>query len=132
MSTVIVFGSRSVSSLPPAAIESLNKIMELGFTIVVGDAPGVDILVQQHCKAANYRHVKVYYALFDGKSKPRCHLLPYHTFGVRGNYTERDKQMCWIADYGLAIWDGHSRGSLRNIEQLKTLKIPTKIILTND
>ncbi|MDB9513913.1 hypothetical protein PN499_22185 [Kamptonema animale CS-326] len=131
MTTVIVFGSRSVSSLPPAAIESLDKIMELGFTIIVGDAPGVDILTQIRCKAAKYKEVKVYYALFRGNGRPRVY-LKYPIFGVRGNYTDRDKQMCWIADYGLAIWDGHSRGSLRNIEHLKTLKIPTKIILTND
>ena len=40
MTKVFVSGSRSVRALPQAAKTSLDKIIELGFTIIIGDCYG--------------------------------------------------------------------------------------------
>lgn len=45
MTTVLISGSRSITELPKSAIESLDKIIDLNFDILVGDAYGVDYLV---------------------------------------------------------------------------------------
>lgn len=120
---VVISGSRSIKVLPKEAINSLDKIIEQGFQILVGDAPGVDSLVQNYLKFKNYQNVVV-----------------YHPFGCRNNagfksekvgksYADRDKYMCNIADFGLAIWDGVSKGTAQNIKRVPKTKViqPGKI-----
>jgi adenine-specific DNA-methyltransferase len=117
MSTVIISGSRSINKLPSAAIESLDKIMALNFDIVIGDASGVDTLVQQYLSSKNYTKVKVYYA-FRVRNN-----LGFLTIPVKGNYTDRDIAMCKKADFGLAIWDGKSKGTQANIQRVPKTKV---------
>lgn len=120
--TVIISGSRSIKELPAEAIASLNRIIELQFKIIIGDAPGVDSLVLNYLRQAKYHCVKVYYALFDGKGKPR-NTAGYPCIGVSGNYRDRDKLMCSLADYGLAIWDGKSIGTAENISRVQKTRV---------
>jgi adenine-specific DNA-methyltransferase len=122
MTTVLISGSRSITELPKSAIESLDKIIDLNFEILIGDACGVDYLVQEYLISKSYEKVKVFYSLFKGNGKPRNSLFE-NVVGIYGNYTDRDKAMCAIADYGLAIWDGKSRGTMANIERVPKTKI---------
>lgn len=119
MTTVVIFGSRSIKSLPYEAMISIERIISLQFDVLVGDADGVDRLVQDFLRAHNYEKVSVCYSNITGI--PGCGLrynIGFEAIPVIGNYTDRDKFMCDRADYGLAIWDGQSRGSRRNIQQL--------------
>lgn len=120
--TVMISGSRSINELPLGAIASLNRIIELGFEVIVGDASGIDSLVQQYLQSNNYQKVLVYYALFSGNGKPR-NTFGYPTIGIPGNYSDRDIQMCSHCDYGLAIWDGQSKGTAANIKRVKKTKV---------
>ncbi|MEG4997862.1 hypothetical protein [Microcoleus sp. B4-D4] len=119
---VMISGSRSIQELPSEAHTSLNRIIELGFEVTVGDAPGVDSLVQQYLRSKNYEKVLVYYALFSGNGKPR-NTSGYPVVGISGNYSARDIEMCSHCDYGLAIWDGHSIGTAVNIKRVKKTKV---------
>jgi len=120
--TVVISGSRSINELPLEAIASLDRIIELGFKVIVGDASGIDSLVQQYLQSKNYQKVLVYYALFNGNGKPRK-IFGYPTIGIPGNYSVRDIQMCLHCDYGLAIWDGQSKGTAANIKRVKKTKV---------
>lgn len=119
---VIVSGSRSIKQLPQQAIASLDKIILLNFAVIVGDAYGVDVLVQKYLKSKQYENVTVYYATFGGSGKPR-NTNGFNTVGVPGNYIDRDKKMCEIANFGLAIWDGKSKGTRENIERVKKTRV---------
>ncbi|MEG4248739.1 hypothetical protein [Microcoleus sp. Pol10D4] len=112
---VMVSGSRSITDIRPG-LQSINCIMELNFSIILGDAPGVDKLVQEYLRNSNYLDVKVYFALWSGNGKPR-NVTGFQTVGIPGSYVDRDKAMCSICDYGLALWDGRSRGTKDNIDQ---------------
>ncbi|MEG4960284.1 MULTISPECIES: hypothetical protein [unclassified Microcoleus] len=120
---VMVSGSRSITDIRPG-LQSINRIMELNFSIILGDAPGVDKLVQEYLRNSNYLDVKVYFALWSGNGKPR-NVTGFQTVGVAGSYVDRDKAMCSICDYGLALWDGISLGTKDNIDRTKG---KTKII----
>ena len=120
---VMVSGSRSIADIRPG-LQSINRIMELNFSIILGDASGVDKLVQEYLRNSNYLDVKVYFALWSGNGKPR-NVTGFQTVGVPGSYVARDKAMCSICDYGLALWDGISRGTKDNIDRTKG---KTKII----
>lgn len=112
MSSVVIFGSRSVKRLPDQAIASLERIMLLSLEVLIGDAPGVDQLVIKWFEDHGYQKVTIFHAY---------HLRVdsnYPAYRIKGSYTKRDKFMCDRARWGLAIWDGASKGSRRNIDQL--------------
>ena len=44
--TVAISGSRSIETLNTESLTRINKIIELNYEILIGDAPGVDLLVQ--------------------------------------------------------------------------------------
>ena len=112
--SVAISGSRSIKSLNPEAITRINKIIELNFQIRIGDAPGIDTLVQSYLHSVNYSNVQVWHI----GSKPRNNIGNWHTVEVSGNYTDRDRSMHRYCKFGLAIWDGRSHGTKRNIEEM--------------
>ena len=112
---VMISGSRSITDIS-AGLPSIDRIMELNFLVIVGDAGGVDKLVQEYLRQSNYLNVKIYFPLWGGGGKPR-NTTGYETVGVTGSYVDRDKMMCSVCDYGLALWDGNSRGTRDNIDR---------------
>jgi len=108
---VMVSGSRRVRVLPAAAEEALRKIIALGAQVLVGDCDGVDRAVQDFLSAAGYTQVRVYHI----GPRPR-HNRGFPAVAVSGSrYEDKDIRMCQEADDGLAIWDGQSPGTRRNI-----------------
>ena len=117
---VVISGSRSVKSLNSEAIARIDTIINLGAEIVVGDCYGVDTLVQRYLASKNYTNVTVYHI----GSKPRNNCGAFSTVRVESSrQVDKDKAMCAIADYGLAIWDGESRGTKANID-----RVPTRVV----
>lgn len=126
--TVFISGSRSVTALPPDAIKALDQIIEDRATVLIGDATGVDTLVQQHLADRNYDLVTVHHI----GDQPRNN-LGFETVKVNGTrQTEKDSYMASRADSGLAIWDGQSRGTAQNIERLETTVINANPIQAQD
>lgn len=111
---VVIFGSIAVKALPADARANIDRIIALGAHILVGDAPGVDSEVQRYLVQKGYRCTTVYHR----GARARNNLNGFPTVRVDGSFTDRDRQMCTDAQYGLGIWDGRSPGSARNIEQL--------------
>lgn len=114
--TVFVSGSRSIKSLPAQARDHLDRYIAQGAHILVGDAPGVDALIQRYLRNANYSQVTVFHI----GEHPRNN-IGFKTERVAGSrQTDKDAQMAQRADRGLAIWDGKSPGTKTNISRLET------------
>lgn len=120
MKTVVIFGSRSIKKLPDEAKKSIDKIMELNLfmsvidrKILVGDAYGVDTLVQKYLWDAGYRNVNVCFPSNKCRSN-----YGFSAVRVGKTYKDRDDWMLAQCTWGLAIWDGKSPGTQRNIEIL--------------
>ncbi|HEU4558124.1 MAG TPA: hypothetical protein VFS20_09750 [Longimicrobium sp.] len=113
---VTVFGSISIKTLVPAEHARVVRLMELGAHILVSDAWGVNLAVQQILARAGYRRVTVYHC----GVKHRHNVGNWQTIAVRGRFEDKDRAMCSAAEYGLAIWDGVSRGTSRNVKQLRS------------
>jgi hypothetical protein len=124
MTKIIISGSMSIKykDLPSEVFTSLDKIMAQGFEILIGDAAGVDSGIQWYLKSRNYTKVTVYYSIDGNRIKPRNN-WGFETVGIVGSYSDRDKAMCEIADYGLAVWDGHSEGTAGNIARVPKTRI---------
>ena len=114
--TIFISGSRSINFLPPGALQALDRIMAQGFTILVGDCFGVDVLIQRYLSAKGYRQVTVCHI----NARPRNN-LGFNSLQVPGTrQTDKDAYMGRTANFGLAIWDGASPGTARNIARVKT------------
>ena len=125
MINVFVSGSRSIRALPDSALQSLHNIMKLGFRVLVGDAPGVDALVQEFFAQHGYEKVAVHHV---GRH-PRTSNTPFTVIRVPGTFqVAKDVAMSRLADYGLAIWDGRSSGTLGNIRRLQDRGVKCKVI----
>ncbi len=122
MTTVFISGSRHIHYLNPQVRERLQKVLDRHFSIVVGDAGGVDKAVQAFLSEPRYEDITVY---CSGRSCRNNlgnwsvrHVAVDPDLRGRDFYTQKDKAMVTRADYGFVIWDGKSPGSFSNIMEL--------------
>jgi len=128
---VFIGGSRRVSRLPTAVRQRLDRIVEKGLPVVVGDAKGADKAVQAYLLQQKYSPVEV----FSSDTVPRNNLGGWPSRVIRPNharrdfdyYATKDRQMAQEASVGLMLWDGESRGTLLNILRLVTHTKPVVV-----
>lgn len=121
------FGSgKTLRELPNDVKALIDTYIKDEAEILVGDCIGVDLLVQKYLVANNYKNVTVYHSgtayrnLIDFDWKTYSVKVPY---GVKGRefFAAKDKRMALDADAGLALWDGKSVGTGRNIANMREM-----------
>lgn len=121
MKTIFFSGSRSIKTLPILVKERIcHNILTSNFQLVVGDANGADRAFQQLFVDNDYANVEIYCsgnAFRNNLGHWQVNFVPSNKTG-RAFYTEKDKKMAQIANYGFVLWDGESIGSLNNIAEL--------------
>jgi len=131
--SVFISGSISIKTLPQEVKDSIHKVVENKMKILLGDANGIDSLVQDYCLSLNYFNVTVYsissaprYQASD-KFSLKSVSVPSHVVGGRERQQEKDKAMTDDSQYSFVIWDGKSKGSyanaIRALEQDKKIKL---------
>ncbi len=116
---VFIGGSISIKYLDYAVKDELDKYMNNRLEILVGDAYGIDSLVQSYCK--DYEFVTVYAS--NGRARSnigKWNVRAIEASGYYGRefYEQKDKAMTTDCDFGFMIWDGKSKGTLANIRRL--------------
>lgn len=121
---VFISGSISIHQLPDEAIERINNMVNNQLIILIGDAYGVDRLVQQYLAALKYADVVVYYA----GAYCRNNVGGWPTVNIDGGnlsgrklYALKDAAMANDCDYGFMIWDGASHGTKANMDRMSYL-----------
>ena len=131
MKKVFISGSMNIKKLDELVLESLEKIISNNLQVLVGDADGVDKLVQEYFFNRNYFNVTVY-TIFDNLRNLLSHyfkIKKIETKNLKGRKAQekKDEAMTMDSDYSFVIWDGKSKGSfnniLRAIENNKKLKV---------
>ncbi|MDL2304922.1 hypothetical protein LJC72_06240 [Bacteroides sp. OttesenSCG-928-D19] len=126
MKKIFVSGSISIKELDKPTIICIDYFMEHDVYFLIGNANGVDKAAQQYLFENNYRNVVVY---FSGKSvrnnvggwqTKRC--INSENLTGRKLYQVKDKEMATDCDFGLMLWDGKSKGTKNNIDNLEALK----------
>lgn len=131
MTKVFIGGSRKLFKLNVKVKERLDNIIKNRFIVLIGDANGIDKSVQQYLYEHQYKDVLVY--CMEGKCRNNFGnwelINVYADKQAKGfkYYSTKDYEMAKIADYGLMVWDGKSRGTLNNI--LNLLKAEKKILV---
>jgi len=130
---IFVSGSLSIRQLPQVVKARLGKIVDEGFPVLVGDAPGVDTAVQLYLSDWNVDEVTV----FCNGSAPRNNIGGWPVRCVKAVarpgtcdwYGAKDREMSLLAGAGLVIWDGTSKGSFANIRRLCDRGCPVTVYL---
>ncbi|HEY3656229.1 MAG TPA: hypothetical protein VGL34_14780 [Steroidobacteraceae bacterium] len=133
MTKVFVGGSRRISRLNAEIRNRLDRVVDAGFKIIVGDANGADKAVQIYLQSKCYDAVEV----FCAGHACRNNVGNWPTRKVAADklrgfdfYAEKDRVMADEASYGLMIWDGESIGTLMNVVRLLGKKKPAAVFVS--
>jgi hypothetical protein len=108
MKKLLITGSRNASERMLAyARKVVLRAKELEWTIIVGDAPGVDAEVIKACDELGVE-VQVHGAYGKMRRQTKTGTNVAH---LGKTYSERDLAMVELCDICMAIWDGSSRGT---------------------
>lgn len=125
MSAVKVFiaGSRAISRLNDAVRSRLDRIMAERHSVLIGDANGADKAVQKYLADHRYVDVTVYFTGLNFRNNVGAWRVRaiHPAAGVNGGfefYAAKDRAMADDATHGLMLWDGESRGTFANINNL--------------
>ena len=122
MTKVFIGGSRHVSRLPAIVRERIDRIIEKGLPVIIGDAAGADKAIQTYLSKQHYRNVEVFCAGSAARNNVGGWLLRKISGAARPGsldfYTEKDRAMTDEATVGLMVWDGKSAGTLLNAFRL--------------
>ena len=121
MNKVFISGSISIKKLPQEVIKSIQIMIDKNMGILVGDASGIDSLVQDFCDENNYFNVVVYTITSIPRYKANQEfqekriLVNQNIKSERERQTYKDKAMSEDSTFSLVVWDGSSKGSYENI-----------------
>ncbi|MDM5270782.1 hypothetical protein PGH07_01170 [Sulfurovum sp. zt1-1] len=123
INSVFVSGSISIKKLPSQVQNSIQAMIDKRMTILVGDAPGIDTLVQDLCNTQKYLNVIVYTITSSPRYKANKDFQEKNIFvdqeikKERERQTYKDKAMSEDSEFSLVVWDGSSKGSYANISR---------------
>ena len=125
---IFISGSKSISKLTDKMFAILDKTIQNGNTILVGDCYGVDLAVQKYLLQKGFTDVVVYCS----GEQPRNHVVGMvhscakEAAGLKGRELQyvKDKAMCNDCDEAYGFWDGKSLGTLENAKRMQELGKP--------
>ncbi len=121
---LLITGSRHTTPVMlRIACKAVQRAHELGFAILVGDAPGVDAAVIAECN-----RLGVQYACVGVTERGRNAEARLVVKAPVASYTERDRWMVTRADRVLAIHNGRSRGTLAAYRYALALHKPADLL----
>jgi len=133
MTKVFIGGSRAASRLNEPIRMRLDRVIEKGLPVIIGDANGADKAVQQYLNSKNYLNVEVFCSgnfclnnIGNWKQRKVSSSAPSKTFDF---YATKDRAMAYEATVGFMVWDGKSKGTLLNV--LRLLKQHKKAVVYN-
>ena len=133
---VFVSGSMSIKTIPDSIKTQINDCIDKKASFYIGDAPGVDTMIQQYLMEQNYDDVTIYHSGPTIRNKvnslwaDKAIEVPNNTTG-RAFYTVKDEAMTNDCNAGIVLWDGQSKGTKANIERLKSKGISPFIYNSN-
>lgn len=123
MGKVFFGGSRKYGRLNKDIKSIVNEFIAEKYLILIGDSKGADRAMQKYLFERDYNKVVVFYSghrcQFNmGEWKTRQIISEYSSKEYQF-YAIRDKIMSAESDCGFMVWDGNSKGTLKNIGYLR-------------
>lgn len=127
---VFIGGSKNIAALPDCVLKQIDEYCKNGYSFLIGDCYGVDLCVQKYLADGKEKNVTI----FCSGEVPRNNVGNWNVIALRNKdrkgfefYRLKDIQMSQNADCGYMIWDGISKGTKQNIEDLQAFNKPVKV-----
>jgi hypothetical protein len=136
MTRVFIGGSRASSRLDTEVLQRLERLCRRDIAVLIGDADGVDKAVQAFLARRRYPRVTVYCS--NGLCRNNVGNWTVDAIqtvakpGSRAFFSAKDRAMARDATYGLMMWNGRSKGTLNNIENLVEQGKPVVVFMTTE
>ena len=131
MNKVFIGGSIKLSKINKEIKRRIDNIINKRYTVLIGDANGIDKSVQQYLLSKNYSEVVVFCSGSQCRNNVGNWEVKYieANDGLKGRnlYALKDIQMAKETDFGMMVWDGRSTGTFNNIMNL--IKFNKKILV---
>lgn len=122
MNKIFISGSMRIKRIDPKVKDRIDNIINSDFSIMLGDADGVDASIQELLYSKSYTKVTI----FCSGNKVRNNIGRWNVVKIPTDYQEntrlfftaKDIQMAKKCDYGFMIWDSKSTGTLSNVYEL--------------
>lgn len=133
---IFVSGSISIKTLSEIALAQITDFIEKGHTFLIGDAYGVDLIVQMFLEKNKYPKVFIYFAGLKIRNNHgkwnAINIKALNDEKGRALYVLKDIEMAKDADLGFMIWDGKSKGTLNNIQMMKSQNKKFQVVLNEE
>lgn len=129
---IFIGGSKNIGRLSPKVKKMLNSIIRNEHYILIGDCYGMDLAVQHFLKEKEYKNVTIYTSCNRARHNVGGWaevIINTEKWGFSA-HREKDIAMTETCDFGIMIWNGSSKGTFANIEDLKNLS--KKVIVINE
>ena len=133
---VFISGSISVKKLDEIVIKSFDNIILKNYKILVGDAPGIDTMVQNYLSKHSYTNTEIYSIssfpryIANTNFKKKYIEVSNKIKKERERQIFKDKAMSDDCDFSSVIWDGKRKGSYANIIRAIESKKYVKVFYT--
>lgn len=127
---VFLFGSHSIVGIPVDVEQHLRDIMEQtqgNVEFIVGDCRGIDESFHRVLSRIGARSKTTVYCMnFARTNKFDFATKVFDGEGLEGRdfYEFKDREMCRDCDFAIGLWDGKSKGTMKNVNLLKILNKP--------
>jgi len=138
MKKVFISGSINLSILPKIVEKSLKTIQEQNIKILVGDAKGIDSLIQDYFSKKAYFNLNIYSIYETPRNRKNNNFktilidVDMDIKSERKKQEKKDEYMSLNSDYSFVIWDGKSKGSFNNIQRALENNKLLKVYYTKD
>ncbi len=138
MKKVFISGSINLNTLPKMVEKSLKTIQEKNIRVLVGDAKGIDSLVQDYFSKNRYFNLNIcsiYQTPRNSKNNNFKTIFIEVDMDIkseRKKQEKKDEYMSLNSDYSFVIWDGKSKGSFNNIQRALENNQLLKVYYTKD
>ena len=122
MNKIFISGSMRIKRLDSKVKDRIDNIIHSDFSILLGDADGVDASIQELLYSKRYAKVTI----FCSGNNVRNNIGRWYVEKIPSDYQEntrlfftaKDIQMAKKCDYGFMVWDSKSTGTLSNVYEL--------------
>ena len=138
MKKVFISGSISLKALPNIVEKSLQTIQEKNIHVLVGDAKGIDSLIQEYFSKKSYFNLTIYSIYKIPRNSKNNNFktilidVDMDIKSERKKQEKKDEYMSLNSDYSFVVWDGKSKGSFNNIQRAIEHDKLLKVYYTKD
>jgi len=133
---LFISGSKSILKLEKSSIKLIERALQNKHQILIGDADGIDRIIQEYLKNAGYSDVTVYCV----ESNCRNNIGGWNTKNIPSKikskgfryYVQKDLAMAQDGDVAFMIWDRKSAGTLNNVLNMLELSKPSTVVEAHD